>query len=185
MGGPSPSRARRAAAAASPSPSRPRQPPPASPPCARPEAAVTARAATVGPLSRGWRALCRPPLASGRRRAGRENQAQAAPLGQHVALHMRRVGQAVGQLIEHPARPIGVSALAALHADGQLYFVAVAEPPANGPALGVQVVLVGLGTQAHLLELDELLRPAALAFATLLLIAVPAVVHQAADRWGS
>src|SRR5437764_10229757 len=149
----------------------------ASPPCARPEAAGTACAATVGPLSRGRRARCWPSMASGRRRAGRENQAQAAPLGQHVALHMRRVGEAVGQLIEYPARPIGVSALAALHADGQLYFVAVAEPPANGPALGLQVVLVGLGTQAHLLELDDLLRPAALAFATLLLVAVPAVVH--------
>ena len=71
--------------------------------------------------------------------------------------------------------------LATTKQDGQLHLVAGVEKLGRLPTLRRQVVIVDLGSDANLFEIDDVLVLFRITFAATLLVAILAVIHQAAN----
>ena len=86
-----------------------------------------------------------------------------------------------GQLIEQRAAQIGMGHLTAAEEDGQLDFVPGIEELRGLTSLRFEVVVVDLGPDADLFQLDDMLMTARLPLFAALLVAELAVVHEPAD----
>src|SRR5215212_6992109 len=89
----------------------------------------------------------------------------------------------ISELIEEHFAQIRVGHLAAAEEDRQLDFVSGVEKLRGLPTLGFEVMVVDLGPDANLFQLDDVLMAARLALFAALLVAELAVVHEPADGW--
>ena len=105
------------------------------------------------------------------------------------ALHPRRLfdramrAELICQLIEERFAQVRVGHLAAAKEDSQLDFVTRVEELRRLPPLGFEVMVVDLGPDADLFQLDNVLMAAGLALFAALLVSKLAVVHEPADVW--
>jgi hypothetical protein len=105
-----------------------------------------------------------------------------------AAFHPRRLfdravgAQLLGELIEERPAQVGVRHLAPAEEDRDLHFVPGIEELCRLPSLRLEVVVVDLGPNADLFQLDDVLMTAGLALLAALLVSVLAVVHEPADR---
>jgi hypothetical protein len=89
--------------------------------------------------------------------------------------------QLLGKLIEQVSPDISMCHLPAPEAHGQLDLVPRVEKLRRLPALGRQVVIVDLWTEANFFELDDVLILARLAILPALFVPELPVVHQPTD----
>src|SRR5687768_696589 len=89
----------------------------------------------------------------------------------------------IGELIEQGFAQIRVGHLAAAKEDGQLDLVSGVEELRGLPTFGFEIVIIDLGPDADLFELDDVLMAAGLALLATLLVSKLAVVHEPADGW--
>ena len=89
----------------------------------------------------------------------------------------------IGQLIEQPLTDIRVRHLAPTEEHGQLHLIPGIKKLGGLLALGFQIMVVDLGPDADLFQLDNVLMAAGLALFAALLVAKLAEVHEPADGW--
>jgi hypothetical protein len=89
----------------------------------------------------------------------------------------------IGELIEQGFAQIRVGHLAAAKEDGQFDLVSGVEELRGLPTFGFEIVVIDLGPDADLFQLDDVLMAAGLALLAALLVSKLAVVHEPADGW--
>jgi hypothetical protein len=105
------------------------------------------------------------------------------------ALHSRRLfddavrPELIGKLIEERFAKIWVGHLAPPEEDGQLDLVSGIEELRGLPTFGLEVMVVDLGPDADLFQLDDVLVASRLTLFAALLVPKLAVVHEPADGW--
>src|SRR5262249_30078463 len=94
----------------------------------------------------------------------------------------RDVGQILDQPLENPSSDLRVRHLASAEENRGLDLVAVSQEALDVLLLELIIVLVHLGTELNLLDLDDLLVLLGLSGALLFLVLVASEVHDAANR---
>jgi hypothetical protein len=89
----------------------------------------------------------------------------------------------IGELIEERFAQIRVGHLAAAEEDGQLDLISGIEELRGLPTFGFEVMVIDLGPDANLFQLDDMLMAAGLTLFAALLVSKLAVVHEPADGW--
>jgi hypothetical protein len=103
------------------------------------------------------------------------------------AFHPRRLfdramrTELLGELVEQGLAQVRVRHLAPTEEDGDFHLVPGIEEFRRLPPLGFEVVVVDLGPDADLFQLDDMLMATGLTLLAALLVAVFAVVHEPAD----
>jgi len=109
--------------------------------------------------------------------------------GHGPAFHPRRLldramwTELIGELIEQGFAQIRMGHLAATEENGQLDLVSSVEELRGLATLRLEVMVVDLGPDADLFQLDNVLMAAGLALFAALLVSKLAVVHEPADGW--